>query len=127
MKKIILGILVAAAFLLVSGCMIPGMTAADRLDQFYSDINNNPTNAYTNFHPTTSFRQQAALPDALLAYFPAGSTYSVISQTTNAITVTHNDGTVNYTATFTFQIDTGSAASDDFYIFAIGIDGNTFP
>ena len=64
----------ALAVLLVAGCDLFGeaVTIEGRIQQLESDLNNNYSRVYTNWHPETTTRQAAVNPDALNTFFPPG-------------------------------------------------------
>lgn len=127
MKRIILGIFVVTAILLVSGCMLPGMTPSDRVDSFKSDVQLNRSNIYTNIHPSSSLYNQAKDPTVFDTYFPSNWDYvGDMNISGSTVTVTDNQST-GRTIIFTMQVDSGSTATDDYKIYSITVNGGAFP
>ncbi|MFW5827656.1 MAG: hypothetical protein ACOCU4_06175, partial [Alkalispirochaeta sp.] len=70
---------VLAAILVLSGCPMEeeGVSIEDRINNLVSDLNNNYSQVYLNWHPDTTTRQAAANPDTLESKFPSTETYEV--------------------------------------------------
>lgn len=118
---------VMAAILVLSGCPMEeeGVSIEDRINNLVSDLNNNYSQVYLNWHPDTTTRQAAANPDTLESKFPSTETYEVSnisvtneSQGTASAVIDSTTSFNNETASFVMEKD-----GDDWFIETMNFDG----
>ncbi len=119
--------LVAAAVVLLVGCSTEsdGVSITDRINQLASDLNNNYSQVYLNWHPESNTRQIAADPDTLNTEFPPdeSGTYTITN-----IVVDGSNATATFNSERTFLDDAATFQmlqdGDDWFIDSLTVGNN---
>ena len=127
LRRAVVFVVVAAAVVLLVGCPTDsdGVSVTDRINQLASDLNDNYSQVYLNWHPDSNTRQAAANPATLETTFPSNEsgTYEitniVVSGSGATATFNSNPTFNDAIATFTMQ-----QSGDNWFIASLTVGGS---